>query len=67
MSDPDWEALLLDAANKLQIARLNDMSARDLAKRRARRAITEGGFSESRTAKLLGVDRMTIRNWVGKR
>ena len=60
------EALNLEqAGRKLRSARRSLQTAMDTARDAALTAI-HAGESESAVAKTLGVDRMTVRKWVGK-
>ena len=54
------------AGRKLLSARKAEEAAFDAAKTAALQAITEGQ-TEVAVAAALGVDRMTVRKWVGKR
>lgn len=52
-------------ASEFRTARSRLASATELARAAAHR-MTEMGISESETARQLGVDRMTVRSWLGK-
>lgn len=65
MSGADWQQLLQIAGDKLSVARAAEKSARVEARAVAVGAIADGQ-TESTVARLLGVDRMTIRKWLGK-
>jgi hypothetical protein len=62
----DWEIVLAECGEKLKTARSTQATALALAQHLTTEAITEG-VSEKRAAELLGVDRMTVRKWLGKR
>lgn len=57
---------LVKAAQTLKAARAQQKYALSNAKYAAERALN-AGVSEAAVAKNLGVDRMTIRKWAGKR
>lgn len=56
---------LNDAAEKLRTARSALAQATDGAKAAAKTGVT-AGMSEVATARTLGVDRITLRRWLGK-
>jgi hypothetical protein len=66
MATTEWPALLQTAGDKLSVARAAAESALIEAHAIAVGAIADGQ-AESTIARLLGVDRMTIRKWAGKR
>lgn len=57
---------LRSAGERLRFARTTAARVRDEAKAVALQAV-QAGVSESAVAQLVGVDRMTVRNWRGKR
>jgi transposase len=62
----DWESVLAECGKKLRTARNTQATALTLAEHLTTEAVSEG-ISEKRAAELLGVDRMTVRKWLGKR
>lgn len=65
MSKTDWVAVLEEYGATLWRIRKNYNKVRDAARERVIAAINDG-ISEKKAAELLGVDRMTIRKWLGK-
>jgi transposase len=61
----DWEAILRECGEKLRTARNTAETARALSQHLTCEAIA-AGVSEKRAAELVGVDRMTVRKWLGK-
>jgi DNA-binding CsgD family transcriptional regulator len=59
-------ARLVHAGNRLEKARSNLASLMEVARTIALDAIGSGA-TEAEVARLLGVDRMTVRKWQGKR
>lgn len=63
---PTWDQRLDEAGQQLAEAR----AAADTALQRARTlavAAAADGYPEATAARRLGVDRMAVRNWLGKR
>lgn len=56
---------LIKAANELQTARFKLDAAMIRARKAATVALSEG-VSEAEIARALGVNRMTVRRWLGK-
>lgn len=64
--DPeDWTALLTAAGRRLERARSIEAHAKTAAAKLAQEAIA-AGISERSAAELLGVNRMSLRDWLGK-
>lgn len=61
-----WAQILTTGGQHLAAARAAQEVARDHAIALAI-AATADGYPEAATARHLGVDRMTVRNWTGKR
>ncbi|HWV47381.1 MAG TPA: hypothetical protein VN039_15390 [Nitrospira sp.] len=57
---------LIRAGDKLRSARTKEQAAYQEAHRAALAAL-QAGFPETGVAEALGVDRMTVRKWAGKR
>lgn len=64
MDDLDYQ--LKTAGDDLARAKAAMQTARDRARQVAHAAL-DAGHAEAAVARLLGVDRMTIRAWTGKR
>jgi len=62
----DWIDTLREVGAALARARANEAEARAKARKLALEAIN-AGQSEHSVAKALGVDRMAVRRWQGKR
>lgn len=62
---PDWIAALTEAGERLRLARDDEREVFKAAREIAVRAIA-AGQPEAVCASMLGVDRMTVRKWVGK-
>lgn len=62
----DWATVLREAGAALASAREDEAKARAAARELALKAI-DAGQSEHSVAKALGVDRMAVRRWQGKR
>jgi hypothetical protein len=65
-AEEDWLPRLTKAGRRLAVARAEEAAARKLARELALAAIA-AGQSEAGVARALGVDRMAIRKWLGKR
>jgi DNA invertase Pin-like site-specific DNA recombinase len=63
--EQDWTAILTKARKRLARARANESAAKAEAARLAVEAIA-AGVSERATAELLGINRMSLRVWLGK-
>lgn len=63
--DVDIQAQLQEAGARLAAARTNLHAATQQARNTAHTAQTHG-IPETRIAALLGVDRLTVRKWLGK-
>ncbi len=57
---------LIAVGRRLAQHRANAEAMREIARKTALRVL-EAGASESEVARLLGIDRMTVRKWRGKR
>jgi hypothetical protein len=67
MSTPDdWPKRLARAAARLSRARAEETTARENVRELALAAIA-AGQTEAGVARALGVDRMAVREWQGKR
>jgi hypothetical protein len=64
--EQDWTEILTKARKRLARARVNESAATAAAARLAVEAIA-AGVSERQTAELLGINRMSLRVWLGKR
>lgn len=62
---PDSTIDYTSVARGLAEARDRLNNATEVARAAANR-LTEAGISEAQTARMLGVDRMSIRSWIGK-
>jgi hypothetical protein len=65
-AETDWHQRLVKAGKRLAAARAEETAARKEARELAIAAIADGQ-PEARIARDLGVDRMAIREWLGKR
>jgi hypothetical protein len=65
-AEPDWPERLASAGRRLAAARAEEAAAREQARELAIAAIV-AGQTEAGVARALGVDRMAVRNWLGKR
>jgi len=65
-TDDDWPKRLAAAAERLSRARAEDAATFQQIRQLAIDAI-EAGQTEAGVARALGVDRMTVREWQGKR
>lgn len=65
MSDDDWPTVCDEVAKDIADARERLAMAMRAAEIVGRCAV-DAGFSESDTARRIGVDRMTVRKWLGK-
>jgi DNA-binding transcriptional regulator YiaG len=59
--------LIDDLANNLMRARIAQAEALAGIQQVARTVVTTGEISENEFARMAGVDRMTVRKWLGKR
>ncbi|AER47595.1 HTH DNA binding protein [Mycobacterium phage DS6A] len=66
IAEPNWDARCAAAGARLAEARAAADAALADARDLALRAIA-AGHPEQRTARQLGVDRMAVRGWLGKR
>lgn len=62
----DWELIVTEAGMALMLAREQLDFAMRAAEIVASRAVGNGSLSEAYAARLVGVDRMTVRKWLGK-
>lgn len=62
----DWPGTLTRVRNRLQRARSRETRALADARIFAAQAMADG-MSERETAELLGINRMSLRAWLGKR
>ena len=62
----DWSKRLTQAGEQLARARAAEKAAREHARELAVAAVNDGE-TESGVANALGVDRMAVRTWLGKR
>ena len=65
-TENDWPERLAAAAQRLAAARAENADAIEEARELARAAIA-AGQTEAGVARALGVDRMAVREWLGKR
>jgi hypothetical protein len=61
-----WTAVLTEAGQRLAQARVDEAAAKAEAARLAKEAIA-AGVSERSVAEVLGINRMSLRVWLGKR
>lgn len=65
-TEPDWPERLAKAGRQLAAARAREAAAREQARELAIAAVA-AGQSEAGVARTLGVDRMAVRKWLGKK
>ncbi|ORW32766.1 hypothetical protein AWB91_09780 [Mycobacterium paraense] len=65
-AETDWRQRLVKAGKRLEAARAEEAAARKEARELTIAAVADGQ-SEAGVARDLGVDRMAVREWLGKR